>query len=426
MKCITLIFSFLLAFTFSAQKTLDVKLILKYKSKPLCNWDVTIKHGDVAIAKSKSNENGEVVFKNATILSLSIDAYGYKAFNGGDKKWDVKGYIQLNDQGFAEFDFEPLVRDAGMPVTMLESAWGLTINDCGGIVGSSPKTEEKSSTSSTNSTTKTEESKPAEEEEKYTVKDMQQDMKQSMDNMKLMHENKISNLTSKIEKKTKQRDALDSKSKEYSTLSYEIHDLELEKEITKVKLEKVNLQISKGYKPLNKSEKEPLDAREDAFTLEQKTFKKKEKDGLFYNTNEKLENPKPTNPKTTETKSTETPKSEVKTTEKEQIKSEVKTEKTETKPATTETKTESKPANSEKEEIKIYTENELVAMSVVNLKKIKLEYNTLIAKWKVTLKTKSSFLKPAEIEKYKADIAKVEAQIKLIDAELAKRTAAKG
>jgi hypothetical protein len=116
----------------------------------------------------------------------------------------------------------------------------------------------------------------------------------------------------------------------------------------------------------------------------------------------------------------------VKTTEKEQIKSEVKTEKTETKPATTETKTESKPANSEKEEIKIYTENELVAMSVVNLKKIKLEYNTLIAKWKVTLKTKSSFLKPAEIEKYKADIVKVEAQIKLIDAELTKRSAAKG
>jgi hypothetical protein len=426
MKCITLIFSFLLAFTFSAQKTLDVKLILKYKNSPLCNWDVTIKHGDVAIAKSKSNEKGEVVFKNATILSLSIDAYGYKAFNGGDKKWDVKGYIQLNDQGFAEFDFEPLVKDAGMPVSMLESAWGLTINDCGGIVASTPKSEEKSSTSFSNSTTKAEEVKPAEEEEKYTVKDMQQDMKQSMDNMKLMHENKISNLTSKIEKKTKQRDALDSKSKEYSTISYEIHDLELEKEITKVKLEKVNLQISKGYKPLNKSEKEPLDAREDAFTLEQKMFKKKEKDGLFYNTNENIENPKPTNPKTTETKPTETPKSEVKTTEKEQIKSEVKTEKTETKPATTETKTESKPANSEKEEIKIYTENELVAMSVVNLKKIKLEYNTLIAKWKVTLKTKSSFLKPAEIEKYKADIVKVEAQIKLIDAELTKRSAAKG
>ncbi|NBR15936.1 MAG: hypothetical protein EBU01_15370, partial [Crocinitomicaceae bacterium] len=180
MKCITLIFSFLLAFTFSAQKTLDVKLILKYKNSPLCNWDVTIKHGDVAIAKSKSNEKGEVVFKNATILSLSIDAYGYKAFNGGDKKWDVKGYIQLNDQGFAEFDFEPLVKDAGMPVSMLESAWGLTINDCGGVVANTPKSEEKSSTSS--STTKTEEAKPAEEEEKYTVKDMQQDMKQSMDN----------------------------------------------------------------------------------------------------------------------------------------------------------------------------------------------------------------------------------------------------
>ena len=420
MKCITLIFSFLLAFTFSAQKTLDVKLILKYKNSPLCNWDVTIKHGDVAIAKSKSNEKGEVVFKNATILSLSIDAYGYKAFNGGDKKWDVKGYIQLNDQGFAEFDFEPLVKDAGMPVSMLESAWGLTINDCGGIVASSPKTEEKSSTSTT---TKTEETKPA-EEEKYTAKDLQQDMKQSMDNMKLMHENKIANLSSKIEKKTKQRDALDSKSKEYSTLAYEVRDLELEKEITKVKLEKVNLQISKGYKPLNKTEKEPIDAREDAFTLEQKTLKKKEKEGLFFGSTETIQNSKPTS---TTAKPTETKPTEAKTTEKEEIKSEVKTEKTESKPATTESKTDAKPANStEKEEIKYHSESELAAMSVVSLKKYKLDCNSLIARWKLTLKTKGSFLKPTEIEKYKADIVKLEAEIKLIDAELTKRSATKG
>lgn len=423
MKCITLIFSLLLAFTFSAQKTLDVKLILKYKNSPLCNWDVTIKHGDVAIAKSKSNEKGEVVFKNATILSLSIDAYGYKAFNGGDKKWDVKGYIQLNDQGFAEFDFEPLVKDAGMPVSMLESAWGLTINDCGGIVGSSPKSEEKSSTSSSNSTTKTEEVKPAEEEEKYTVKDMQQDMKQSMDNMKLLHENKISNLTSKIEKKTKQRDALDSKSKEYSTLAYEVRDLELEKEITKVKLEKVNLQISKGYKPLNKSEKEPIDAREDEFSLEQKNLKKKEKEGLFFGSTETIQNTKPSETKISEMKPTEATKTEVKTTEKEEIKS----KKTESKPISSETKTDAKPANStEKEEIKYHSESDLAAMSVVSLKKYKLDCNSLIARWKLTLKTKGSFLKPTEIEKYKADIVKLEAEIKLIDAELTKRSAEKG
>ena len=166
MKYLTLIFWMCLLGLSFAQKTLDVKLILKYKNNPLCNWEVTIKHGDATIAKSKSNENGEVVFRNATIYSLNIDAYGYKAFQGGDKKWDVKGYIQLNEQGFASFDFEPLVKEVGMPVSMLENAWGLTLNDCGNV-GIAPKSEEKS-TSTQSSQTETQ-STPVEDESLLTI-----------------------------------------------------------------------------------------------------------------------------------------------------------------------------------------------------------------------------------------------------------------
>ncbi len=387
----------------SAQKTMDVKLILKYRNNPLCNWDVTIKHGDVTIAKSKSNENGEVTFNSATIYSLSIDAYGYKAFQGGDKKWDVKGYIQLNEQGFASFDFEPLVKETGMPASMLEAAWGLTINDCG-QVGSAPKSEEKSMS---NTPTKTTEEKPVKEvkEEKYSMEEMQQDMKAGMDNMKLMQENKIANLNSKIEKKTKQRNDLDPQSKEYSELSYEIKDLELEREISKIKLEKVNLQISKGYKPLNKSEKEPLESKEDAFAEEQKSLKKKEKEGYFYGTSELIE--------TSKSKSTEEPKNEEKS-QKEESSTESNKE------------DENSEDNSEiSSETTFYSESELSEMSILGLKKYKLECNAIIAKWKLTLKTKNAMLTPAEIEKLKADIILLEGEITLIENELQKRAASK-
>ncbi len=381
----------------SAQKTMDVKLILKYRNNALCNWDVTIKHGDATIAKSKSNENGEVVFKSATIYSLSIDAYGYKAFQGGDKKWDVKGYIQLNEQGFASFDFEPLVKETGMPASMLEAAWGLTINDCG-QVGSISKSEEKSIA---NSPTKTEETKPVEEEEKYSIQDMQQDMKQGMDNAKLMQENKIANLTSKIEKKTKLRNDLDAKSKEYSEISYEIRDLELEREISKIKLEKINLQISKGYKPLNKSEKEPLESKEDALSEEQKSLKKREKEGYFFGTNELSEN---TNPKSKEEKTEKSTQVEPKSESKSEV---IKNEK------------------EEKEETKLYSTSELSEMSVLSLKKYKLECNALIGRWKLTLKTKSSMLTPAEIEKFKSEIILLENEVTLIENELQKRSESK-
>ncbi len=403
MKFFALIFSTLLVFSLSAQKSMDVKLILKYRNNPLCNWEVTIKHGDATIAKSKSNEKGEVTFNNATIYSLSIDAYGYKAFQGGDKKWDVKGYIQLNEQGFASFDFEPLVKETGMPASMLEAAWGLTINDCG-QVASTPKSEEKSSTASP---TKTEEKKTVEEveEEKYSIEDMQQDMKAGMDNMKLMQENKIANLNSKIEKKTSQRAGLDAKSKEYSELSYEIKDLELEREISKIKLEKVNLQISKGYKPLNKAEKEPLEMKEDAFSEQQKLLKKQEKEGYFYGTNELIEN---TNPKIKEEKTEKSTKAE----------------------STSESKSENEESKSEvtkedSKETKFHTESELAEMSVLSLKKYKLECNAVITRWKLNLKTKSSMLTPAEIEKYKSEIVLLENEITVIENELQKRSESK-
>lgn len=403
MKVFAIIFNLFLVFSLSAQKTMDVKLILKYRNNPLCNWDVTIKHGDATIAKSKSNEKGEVTFNNATIYSLSIDAYGYKAFQGGDKKWDVKGYIQLNEQGFASFDFEPLVKETGMPASMLEAAWGLTINDCS-QGGSAPKSEEKSVT---NAPTKTTEDKPVEavKEEKYSMEEMQQDMKAGMDNMKLMQENKIANLNSKIEKKTKQRNDLDPQSKEYSELSYEIRDLELEREISKIKLEKVNLQISKGYKPLNKSEKEPLESKEDAFSEEQKSLKKKEKEGYFYGTSELIE--------TSKSKSTEEPKNEEKSQKEE---------------STTESNNEDENSEENSEissETTFYSESELSEMSILSLKKYKLECNALIARWKLNLKTKSSILTPAEIEKLKAEIILLEGEITLIENELQKREEAK-
>jgi hypothetical protein len=234
---------------------------------------------------------------------------------------------------------------------------------------------------------------------------MQQDMKAGMDNMKLMQENKIANLNSKIEKKTVQRNGLDTKSKEYSKLSYEIKDLELEREISKIKLEKVNLQISKGYKPLNKTEKVPLDDREDALSEEQKLLKKKEKEGYFYGTSELIESSKPKAQEESQAdEKTEKPEKKAEKSEKEEAKVE---------------------ETNEKEARKFYTESELAEMSVFALKKYKMELNTSKMKLELNLKTKNSIFMPDEIEQFKADLANIESQILLIDSELQKRSETK-
>jgi hypothetical protein len=64
--------------------------------------------------------------------------------------------------------------------------------------------------------------------------------------------------------------------------------------------------------------------------------------------------------------------------------------------------------------------SDLAAMSVINLKKLKLEQNSKIASRKVSLKAKST-LRPAQIEQYEKDIKMLEENIILLDLEIAKR-----
>jgi hypothetical protein len=154
-----------------------------------------------------------------------VDASGIKKTNNGEKKWDVKGYIQLNDQGVGKFDFEPLVKDAGMPASMLEAAWGLTLADCAkGNTSSSSSNSSSSTPAKSESSTST--SAPKEEEKEESAADIAKSTAETLQSTKAMQESKVSNLTSKIAKKTTERSKYTAFTKDHSALSYEIKDLE--------------------------------------------------------------------------------------------------------------------------------------------------------------------------------------------------------
>jgi len=143
-----ILFSMLMV-ALSATAQQDVTLKIRYNDLLLCNWEVTLKHGDVALAKATSDAKGICQFSGVRIISKSVDASGYKAHPGGDKKWDAKGYITLNEDYYGELDFGPIVKEAGMPVSMLEGAWGLTLNDCGGVVANPQTTPGSAETAPT-------------------------------------------------------------------------------------------------------------------------------------------------------------------------------------------------------------------------------------------------------------------------------------
>lgn len=402
-------------FVFSQERH-TVTLTLKYKNNPLCNYNVTIYNGDVPISTSKSNDKGVATFSNASLLSRSINASGVKTANGSEKKWDVKGFITLDDSWSATLNFEQLIQEMGAPESLMAAAWGLTIMDCSGGSSSSNSGTSSQGTDNqnngglikkeeTSSSTTTQKEEP-EEQEKSLAENMadmkaqreqqQADRKAMLEQEKAQLTSKVQNLESKIQKRKVERDSKVNGSKEWSDLAYEVRDLELEKSIAETKLERTTDELAYGNQGLSKAERESYKNRLDKFETEQKETRRKQKDDVIFG---------------------QAPVTEVKSETKEE-KSEVKTE--EKKEGKTEEKKEEKKSN-EEEGIKVHTSEELANMSVLNLKKLKLDTNGGISRRNFTLKTKKALLKPDEKTKIEKEILDLENQVKLIEAELLKR-----
>ncbi|MFN0031615.1 MAG: hypothetical protein ACKVOR_05595 [Flavobacteriales bacterium] len=114
----------------------NVSLKFTYNSQAVCNYEITIKHGDAAIGKGNTDNNGDVSFEGVPLLSKSIDVYGYKKTANGEKTFDMKGYVTLNEEYYAHIKMEELLKEmtdgSVMPQDMFAAAWGLTELDCGG------------------------------------------------------------------------------------------------------------------------------------------------------------------------------------------------------------------------------------------------------------------------------------------------------
>lgn len=355
---------------------IDVELLITYSGKPLCYWDVTIKQGDVSLASGTTNQEGKVLYSNVPLAYSTIDIYGHKNTSNGSKDWNVRGYVDVDQQGKAHLNLNDIVKEVGVSMATLESAWGLSSSDCGGTSTTSTSTASTPVTQSEQNT-EAESGESSEEDEAYiTSKDDDQEEKEvpkvtlmtpqeSLEGQRAVHENKIAKATSKIAKLERDLDKEEENSRESNDLKYEIRYQEIEREIAQAKLDKVNLSISKNYQPLTRSEKAPYNDKIDALSDEYKTLKEKQKDNIVYGGTEKLKN---------------------------------------------------------MTSVELYTQEDLDQKSTVALKKEKLDYNTLLGKRKLKLKTKSAFLSPEEKSNLEKEIELINQQIDIIQQEIDKRS----
>lgn len=123
----------LLSYTSAFAQT-DVDITISYRGKAVCNYDVELMHGDVVIAKGKTDNHGHVLFESAQIIDKQVDLHATKKNGDSDFEFSVKGYLTLDDNNAAELQLEKLLEemaaDSGMPESLFAEGWGLMALDC--------------------------------------------------------------------------------------------------------------------------------------------------------------------------------------------------------------------------------------------------------------------------------------------------------
>ncbi len=116
----------------SIAEATNVQLLITYNGKGVANNDITIKAGDMSLGRGKTDAGGNVTINASALPSNSIDVYGAVQTNNGSKTWDVKGWVALNDNNYAELRFEDVFKEMDIPAGMFAEAWGLTFSTSGG------------------------------------------------------------------------------------------------------------------------------------------------------------------------------------------------------------------------------------------------------------------------------------------------------
>lgn len=258
MKKIFLLTTFAAAFQLFA--TAGVDLRITYNNQAVCRYEITVKAGGATIGKGVTNDNGEVAISAPEGIK-DVDVFGYKKTANGEKKFDIQGYVKLDDKGFAHIKMEQLVKemssDSGFPESLMASAWGLTDLDCG-VKANTSKTESKPAATQ-------DEPKENEESDEFGGDDAVSESELEQDPLLLQEQglkNEIANLERKIEKQKAEVNKLKAAAadeRQIKVKELEIEEMKLKRERKAVALER-NQKKQKG--PLSPADTKLYDERE--------------------------------------------------------------------------------------------------------------------------------------------------------------------
>lgn len=385
----------------------DPKLTLLYKGKPLCYWNVTIGKGDAVYGTGVTDDHGVVIFKGAKMLTAAFDLKGDKSTANGNKNWSVRGMFAFNDDTYtATIEFAEVAAQIasfmGISEASLLTGWGIMGDSCdekptstSSNSGSTSGTNSSNSTPGTgsdnnsgNSTTVKNDPPEKSLEEKMAEMKAQREQNQAESKeqraqQKVALEQKVQRLNKKVEEAKAEQAKHTAGTKAHSDASYELRDLEIDRDLTQMKLDKMGDQDANTNGMLSKSERQRYNDKTDALEAEQKELRKNKKDGKMYGQGAEVAAETGSGDKSGDKKGKEDEEDDSK--------------------------------------LKFYTPEELTNMSSFDLKRTKLSNNQSINKRKVRLKTKAAFLSVDEKAKTQVEIDDLTKQVDAIKIVLEKR-----
>ena len=452
----------------------DPKITLLFKGKPLCYWTVTLRLGNDVYGEAVTNDRGVVEFRGVSMPSKDFDLSGIKTTANGEKKWKVTGMFRFHDDSYtATIKFEEviaqLVSFMGGSESNYVSSWGLD-GECTEPSNSNSASNEnsnsnsnssshsdsnggsksidnsssnnKSNSSSNNSTFKKDEGKSVSEMNEENMRKNQENMermrierekrdaehKAALPQKKAGLEEKIERLNQKIERTKNELTSLTPGTTEQNNKSYDLRELEIERELTELELDKTIDEIAAGGY-LKKSDRQRYSEKTEALEDEQKQLLKNKKNGKPYaqnaqvSVNENNDSDKKSNDKEEEEEKIDKEDKKEKAEKKEKEEEIAAEDKQKEKNKEKEIKEEKKKDEPDEDDapFKIYSSEELANLSSFDLKRTRLSNKNSINKREVKLKVKSSFYSQDKIAKLKGEIESLHKQVDAINAILAQR-----
>lgn len=245
MKSILVVLSTLLITATTYAET--VKLKFTYKGNPLKEHTITVATAGGS-GTGVTDNSGEVSISVGALASKTINIYGKKTCDGGEKKFSLEGYVTLDGSNYSHVKMDKIVdemgSDMGFGGDMLAASWGLT---CSGK-------SESVSGSDTSSETETESSSSLPEPK--SREQILAERKTNINNSIGAQEAKIARKKKKLEKDNGKLSGQEKK-----MLELEIEEHEAKNALNKIQLEEVDREITNGS--LRKDDRQEFKARKD-------------------------------------------------------------------------------------------------------------------------------------------------------------------